>query len=113
LDGLGKKKRDCVYYSVTPRRYYTVQGLRLFFRGKSPRAAVSQPKTPWAAPGIEAEILFFLGQEKKIEAESPVFAAQPQKGAQKYQPSQAWEKRSSASEYRVVCPSPDFARSVK
>jgi hypothetical protein len=34
------------------------------------------------APGIAAEILFYREAVKKIGAESPVFAAQPQKGAQ-------------------------------
>jgi hypothetical protein len=34
---------------------------------------VSQSETPWAAPGIAAEILFFREAVKKIAAESPVF----------------------------------------
>jgi hypothetical protein len=37
---------------------------------------------PAHAQGIAAEILFYRAAVKKIGAESPVFAAQPQKRAQ-------------------------------
>jgi hypothetical protein len=38
-------------------------------------------KSPWVAQGIVAEILFSLGQEKKIGAESPDCGAKRRKCA--------------------------------